>query len=331
MATLCTVTTLDCPVEVLTTWVSYHLNIGVDHMFLFFDNPEHPGISSVAENARITPVRCDSEYWPGGSAKRERLTLHERQWFNANKALQWARERGFDWIAHIDSDELIYFDGNLKLGLDAIPNSVEVARLRVLEFIPRQLEYEHPFAGTHWFRVGPKRPARKARPSSVHEWILCLAEMASYYGRLGGAKLICPGARGPFLRGHTGGKSLVRVTADIKGMGVHLPAPPDGRFFRNYFLPRAAILHYDCGSFRYWMEKWMQRTSEKNVPRGRDAKRKRQAARFSATMKSEGLPGLYRLYFREYGLRDWEIRILSGLRLVRRIHVSSRIPPTGLA
>lgn len=88
MPTICTTTTLDCPTEVLLPWVSYHLGMGIDHMFLFFDNPDHEGIRVMQDNPRITAVRCDAEYWPGGAKKRERLTLHERQWYNASKALQ---------------------------------------------------------------------------------------------------------------------------------------------------------------------------------------------------------------------------------------------------
>ncbi len=101
MTTICITTTLNCQREVLIPWVSYHLNMGIHHMFLFFDNPDNPAIELVKGEPRITAVRCDAAYWPGGAAKREKLTLHERQWFNANKGLQWARERGFDWIAHI--------------------------------------------------------------------------------------------------------------------------------------------------------------------------------------------------------------------------------------
>lgn len=300
MATICTTTTLNCPTEVLIPWVSYHLNMGVDHMFLFFDDPNHPGIGAVERDCRITAIRCDAAYWPGGAAKRERLTLHQRQWYNANKALGWARERGFDWIAHIDSDELIYYPGRLQQALVGLSEDIEVVRFRVYEAVPEELHSAHPFAGIRYFRVGPMRPTRKTWPRSLRDWTRAVAHLSSYYGRLLVAKAFCSAARGPYLRGHTGGKSAVRTAAPIAGMGVHVPAPPPGHSYRDYFLPHAAVLHYDCSDFESWLAKWRGRAEEKRVPRNRDEKRRRQLARFSQALQAGDIRALQDLYRRDY-------------------------------
>lgn len=320
MSRICTVSTVDGPSEVIVAWVQYHLAMGVDHMFVFFDNPTHPVIDTVA-GERVTCIRCDDSYWPGGRQKREKLTLHERQWYNANKGFQLARDGNFDWIAHIDSDELIYCPESLSVAFSKVPADVPVVRLPVLEFVPTRLESEQPFVGTHWFRVGPRRPAKKALPQTGWHWITCLSSLAWYYVRLGLSKIVCPGARGPFLRGHIGGKSFVRTTATIQGMGVHLPAPLPGTAFPLYFLRSSAILHFDCGTFDQWVRKWESRATEKNIPRNRDPKRRKQLQRYIHTRDTQGIEGLRKLYFKEYGLTPWELRFLSLLGLARRVTV----------
>jgi len=322
MTRICTATTLDCKLDVLTAWISYHLAIGIDHMFIFFDDPSHPGIDMYQDHSAITAVRCDADYWPGGQRKRERLTLHERQWYNANKALEWARERGFDWIIHIDSDELLYYPGDLRSALESLPDRIEVVRFRVYEAIPEALHCDHPFASIRYFRVGPLRPTRKTLPQTVRGWGSVCLRLASYYMRLAIAKLICPSARGPFLRGHVGGKSAVRVSAPVQGMGVHVPAPPPGHRYIDFFLPGAAVLHFDCSDFDSWLAKWEARAQEKNVPRNRDPKRRKQLARFIETREREGLAGLERLYLREYALCPWECLVLRWLGLVRWLPIA---------
>lgn len=331
MTTICTTTTLDCPTEVLIPWVSYHLNVGIDHMFLFFDNPDHPGIAAVEGDPRVTAVRCDASYWPGGAAKRERLTLHQRQWFNADKGLQFARQRQFDWIVHIDSDELLYYPGRLHDALDALPASIEVVRFRVYEAIPEQLHYDHPFAHIRYFRVGPMRPTAKTRPRSLAEWLTASGRVLSYYARLGFAKLLCPAARGPFLRGHTGGKSAVRTQAPIQGMGVHLPAPPPGHFYRDFFLPGGALLHYDCGDFDSWLAKWRGRAEERHVPRNRDVKRRRQLARFAAAQSQHIPEALISLFRYQYMMGAHERRCLEALGLVQYVALPEGVRSIAIA
>lgn len=325
MSTICTTTTLDCPTEVLIPWVSYHLNIGIDHMFLFFDNPDHPGIAAVENERRITAVRCDGAYWPGGVAKREKLTLHQRQWYNANKALQWARERHIDWIVHIDSDELLYYPGRLHDALDALPPNIEVVRFRVYEAIPEKLHYEHPFAQIRYFRVGPMRPTAKTWPRTWREWLQAGLRVTDYYTRLAVAKLLCRAARGPFLRGHIGGKSAVRTQAPIQGMGVHIPAPPAGYSYRDFFLPGAAVLHYDCSDFDSWLAKWRCRAAERHVPRNRDRKRRKYLAKFLKAESKKDPNALVVLFRDQYMMTVPERLMLEWLGLVRQVVFPDRI------
>lgn len=58
---MCTVTTLMAPLNQTLSFVNYHLNIGIDHMFLFFDNPDDEAIDALKDYKRVTCFGCDDE------------------------------------------------------------------------------------------------------------------------------------------------------------------------------------------------------------------------------------------------------------------------------
>ncbi len=323
MTTICTTTTLDCPTEVLTPWVAYHLNIGIDHMFLFFDNPEHPGIAAVEGDPRITVIRCDAAYWPGGAAKREKLTLHERQWFNANKGLALAKEREISWIVHLDSDELLHFKRPLQEILASVSERVQIIRFRVYEAVHESVNDGPPFQGFRIFKVGPATPTRQSIPRRCLPLMGTVAQTASYYLRLFAARLLCLSwIRRPFLWGHIGGKSAVRTTASIRGMGVHVPKLNASRW-EAPFAKGTALLHFDAINYGAWKKKWLGRREERCIPRGRDRKRKLQLAQFIRACSSGQERDLERLFLRQYGLTPWQRWVLFQLGLL----VAVRLDP----
>jgi len=58
-----TATTINAPVAQTRAFVGYHLRAGIDHMFLYFDDPRDPAISRLQTEDRVTCVRCDEEHW----------------------------------------------------------------------------------------------------------------------------------------------------------------------------------------------------------------------------------------------------------------------------
>src|SRR5262249_45962622 len=98
-------------------YVDYHLNTGIAHLFLFFDDPTDPAIDALAKYNNVTCIRCDAEYWTNSGFTVTPSDLNRKQIINANVGLRLAREIGIAWVTHIDSDELLYAEEGISTAL----------------------------------------------------------------------------------------------------------------------------------------------------------------------------------------------------------------------
>lgn len=116
--TVAIVTTLRHPGPSLPSFITYHLAIGFDHLFLFFDDASDPAIDVARQYERVTVIPNDAKLrqrWLESQSYRN-ATLRMFQWtevmarqlLNVDVAIQIALERGISWLLHIDSDELFY-------------------------------------------------------------------------------------------------------------------------------------------------------------------------------------------------------------------------------
>lgn len=107
--------------EVLDSFITYHLSIGFSKLFLFFDDPNDPSIHNARKYRDVTVIRNDDklrQFW-----KKTRLyarpeyrqflgcQLRPRQMLNVEIGIQLALREQFDWLLHIDLDELFYLPG----------------------------------------------------------------------------------------------------------------------------------------------------------------------------------------------------------------------------
>src|SRR5262249_41683182 len=151
---ICLVCTLRAPLSEVMMFVNYHLNIGIDKLVLFFDDPNDPAIDSLIDYSQVTCIPCDEGHWLKVSNRRP-STIEERQIANATLALEMAKESGCDWITHIDSDELIYPDGEIaRILAEARGN---IVRFDLREAVPERDYYESRFSEVTLF----KRPASR--------------------------------------------------------------------------------------------------------------------------------------------------------------------------
>lgn len=115
------------------SWCRYHLAVGFEHLYIYFDDPSElgrVGLPSRFPPERLTCIPHDARLrseWRtlqmnGGGAKPtagtgggadEHVThagkeVQTRQQLNARHAMRLARARGLDWLLHIDADELFY-------------------------------------------------------------------------------------------------------------------------------------------------------------------------------------------------------------------------------
>jgi len=97
-------TTLKNAEHVLDSFIAYHLAIGFEHIFLFFDDPADPGLRRAAAYPRVTAIAHDAalrERWRalpqyGEQAPFVDREVMARQVLNVELAMRLAREGGFD-------------------------------------------------------------------------------------------------------------------------------------------------------------------------------------------------------------------------------------------
>jgi hypothetical protein len=115
----CIVTTLRAADKVLRTFIDYHIGIGFSHVFLFFDDPNEVPKDAPYAASEVTFVRNDAilkGLWRKTySYPRYKDDLDNevmaRQIVNVEVARDLALEMGYDWILHIDIDELFVLHG----------------------------------------------------------------------------------------------------------------------------------------------------------------------------------------------------------------------------
>ena len=302
---ICTVSTVRELQINLKMFVDYHLNCGVDRMFLFFDDPADESIEHFQYNDRLACIPCDAAHW-AASRLPDRSSIEERQIHNASLALELARREGIDWIIHIDSDELVFTpEQHLKLHLQHAGENVDAVTFPTLEALPKLKYNGHFFEEIHWFK--------NAKSIIPH------AE--------GIARVM--GCRRPFeygyFRGHTIGKTATRVGSSVASIGIHLPIACDGGELRIKNSSEAFVLHFDCCTFDDWKLKWKRRYDGTAVASQMRKDRSRQFSDFLAAYQSGSEARLLLAYKRQYTVSMYEKIILLGVGLLRRVELKNDI------
>ena len=89
--------------EKLAAFVAYHLDLGAEEIWLYFDDPEDPCFPLYQGHPRIRAQICTDAYWEKMGGRPE--THQQRQVRNARRSY---RRSQCKWLAHIDVDEFIY-------------------------------------------------------------------------------------------------------------------------------------------------------------------------------------------------------------------------------
>ena len=292
------VSTVKAPKADLDRFVTYHLNTGVEHIYLFFDDPEDPSLPAFVGMDQITATACTPERWQAADIHLEQ-GIEARQQYNASEAMTWAHGRGSQWLLHIDSDELIHIpDSDLPVWLARLPASVDAVIFPVLEAIPHAAANQHPFNACRMFKTEPRPdPARL----DLAAWLGC--RQAFRYG---------------YFRGHLIGKAATRVTANIDTVGIHFPT---GASLQLEMATDAYVLHYDGCNFEAWRRKWARRKDRSGLPLIMRPDRRRQFDDFLIADEKGSSAELEREYRRQCQVPAYEQAVLWALGLARPIRL----------
>jgi hypothetical protein len=325
-SSVATATTIRAPVNQTLAFVGYHLQAGVDHMFLYFDDPRDPSTPRLRDVSRVTCVSCSESHWKERGISPS-APVQTKQMSNATEAFHRAREAGYEWLVHLDSDELLHATIPLRQLAAHSPAQADALVFPTKEAVPQQLHYERPFRDIELFKYDPSHHLlqgnvlgsdlqHRARGLLARTW----RYRRQFVERIGYAY---PSVLDSFLLGHTNGKAATRTSVPIQKIGNHRPKMDGERQLRVYTLQRGAVLHFDCMGYDRWRQKWKRRVegaAHFNTERFRpDRKRVRQMFETAAQAGEEALRTLYR---RMYVLAPTQRILLRSLGLVERIALS---------
>ena len=301
---LAIVTTLRAPENIIQSFVNYHLNIGIDQLFLFFDDPNDPSIIKFSNHPKITTIKCTNKHWEKTGCHKN-SDIETRQTHNADLALSQAKKQGIDWITHIDIDELIHTEKkNIKEILSTIDQTTAYLWMQTLEAIPTKLETTNPFIEINNFKIPQKNNTIKQETLSSTLF------------------------HNEYFRGHIGGKSFTRTRSDVKSLKIHRPEPLENHTLTAQTTKETMLLHYDCYDYKSWLEKWERRYDGSANFTGRE-NRNKQFSEFKNYRKSNNKNDLLKFYKKLYLTPEKIIKQLIKNNYARNINIDKKLfsPP----
>jgi hypothetical protein len=161
MASWSLVSTVKAPEEKVLAFVAYHLSLGADHLWLFFDDPTQPIPDVLARHPRVSVTLCDEDHWQRACKKRP--PQHQNRQ-TQNTRLTYRELVTSDWIVHIDVDEFLLTPRPIATILDAVPEDTIAMRLEPFEamhdpLLPDDIYTSREFRGALRHEYWPRRRA----------------------------------------------------------------------------------------------------------------------------------------------------------------------------
>ena len=215
----------------------------------------------------------------------------------------------------MDSDELIYLDGNLKETLSKIKKSTDVLRIFSVEAVPEKMNYENNLQEISLFK------SFGWISRFYYENKKLLQKYVPYLKRNEGKLKI----RTMYFSGHATGKSIVSTGARIKNIGMHEPISKDGHNLSIAFSKEILLLHFECRNFKDWIKKWEKVCNNPKDTVGYDYERVPFLKEFIIAHKNNDAKRLARLYRSIYFI-SWDKKlILRSLGLLKRIRLDKKL------
>jgi len=241
----------------LLSFIRYHLAIGFDHLFLFFDDPEDPSIADALTFDRVTVIQHDEvlrEKWKkvklyASLAEFIELEVMARQQLNAEVAIQLALERQFDWILHLDGDELFYSPHQTVAGhFESLrARNIQVVEYFNYEAIPERVDIHDYFVEATLFKQNLLGMSAQWLDEKKRKLLLSIPQLTDR-----------------FFLFYMGIKSSARLSDSVVPAGPHeFHILKDGRTMRimkSAGIDREKapmILHYPCCGLEHLWNKYV--------------------------------------------------------------------------
>ncbi len=296
------ISTIKCPFDELVLFVNYHLNIGIDKIILFFDDPDDKGISFFENNENVICTACNKEYWLNKQKNNTPFSLDERLLINVNEGVEIARKLNCTWIIQIDGDELIYSKENIASLLEN--TTADAVRLSILEAVSEKEEYETIFQPSLFKIKSGSKKIKLAKALGCNQAIY----------------------NNEYFRGHTASKMFVKISPKIRQYGNHRVKEHEGTL-DVITSKKIILLHYDCVGINNWRIKWDARVITQGKANNMRTNRIQQYKEYESAQQL-GENAQKKLFTRMHCINNYEKLILFMLRMLRviklDISVSSR-------
>lgn len=228
--------------------VLYHLGLGMDRVFVYFDHTTDSGQDTLQN---IPNVSCENsvskekykdkpylkKFWSHADAHHT-----ARQCLNTYDALQQCKREGIDWLISLDADELFITE---KKGTQLLSeffnaersNTYDLIQLPTLEVVPKQMAYQHVMAEETLFK---KQKNFSSKFDQLYRNI--------YNPYTNSYK------KSSYWLGHTMGKAAINVNRDVIPFNVHRYQFVDGT--KPKICTAGNILHYHLYDFQDFLKKY---------------------------------------------------------------------------
>ncbi|KAK0896810.1 hypothetical protein LTR91_018653 [Friedmanniomyces endolithicus] len=174
-------TTILRPDASFSSWLDHHLR-RVDLIIVYMDDPDNAleDLDRLRGDRQQVILRNGSQVAPEMSPE-SRIMM--RQQINTGDAIAYLLDRDFEWILHIDSDELLFEPGGEGNNSWSRRRDVGSVRFTNHEALPLSTASENVFEDCTWFRInsdnasrrrfmayGNARLARRVAPAGPHDF-----------------------------------------------------------------------------------------------------------------------------------------------------------------
>ncbi|KAK0255689.1 hypothetical protein LTR91_017540 [Friedmanniomyces endolithicus] len=210
-------TTILRPDASFSSWLDHHLR-RVDVILVYMDDPDNAieDLDRLRGERQQIILRNGSQVAPDMSAE-SRIML--RQESNTKDAIAYLLDRDFEWILHIDSDELLYEPGGETKDSWSRRRDVGSVRFTNHEALPLSTASENVFRDCIWFRFNSDSDSR------------------SHFMAYGN------------------GKSAARLTSRVEPAGPHGFSGYRGQVYEPP-ADEVMILHYPTPTYERWIAKY---------------------------------------------------------------------------
>lgn len=289
---ICTVSMIKDTEENIRRFAAYHIGIGIHEVLILLDSSDYDRKDRLNKLDGVTCRCIDKEFFNEWCLPPD-ASLNSRQLACVNYGLQYARTNSFDWIAHIDIDELIYPFRPLS---EVLKSAIHpILKFRLFEAVAENPLETDLYKPRLFKSIGTPRRRRLAR-------ILT-------FGR--------PFYHGEYFRGHVFSKVIVQAQNDkIIEMKIHNAVHADG--FRGFKCDDIALLHFDGVGYDIVRTKWTLR-DKRNVKNLRTSRRRicNDFDSKAITDRTRQIRKFKRLYMLP-GYSQWILRVL---KLTREFHI----------